>query len=194
MLDIMEKVDEKLLVEYGLELIRKYGFLMNEEEKQYFKENIDKIETDFLGFGNYYAMALKHMEENIEGKKTIVDIGCAWGLFSYMFRDYNYIGLDESTTTFFKYHDNFRYILGSFPDVVPEADGFMAVMSLGFNRRFSLNESNESFIQKLREAFQKYSFGFTHTAEWVEKVLELDFDRTTIVDGDDVFYYWRRKN
>ena len=43
----MEKVDEKLLVEYGLELIRKYGFLMNEEEKQYFKENIDKLKLIF---------------------------------------------------------------------------------------------------------------------------------------------------
>jgi cyclopropane fatty-acyl-phospholipid synthase-like methyltransferase len=87
MLDIIEKVDDELLDDNGLELIKQYGFFMDEEEKLYFNENIDRIETDSLGFGNYYAMALKYVKESLKGQHKIVDIGCAWGLFSYMFRE-----------------------------------------------------------------------------------------------------------
>ena len=194
MLNIIEEIDEKILNEYGLELIRKYGFFMDEKEKLYFKENIGKIETDFLGFGNYYAMALKYIRENLKGKHSIVDIGCAWGLFSYMFKDYDYIGLDESCNTFFKYHDNFKYIRGSFPDTAPEADMFMAIMSLGFNRNFHLNSDNPNFINKLRKVFNNYNFGLTNTADWVQEVLEIDFIKTEVRDGSDKLYFWEKKD
>lgn len=195
MLDVIEEIDKRILEEFGLELIDKYQLFMDEKEKEYYRENIGKIETDFLGFGNCYAMALKYIEENLEQNLDIVDLGCAWGLFSYMFRDYNYIGLDECCNTFFKYHNNCKYIRGSFPDTVPQADVFMAFMSLGYNRNFLLNATNIEFIKKLREAFLNYDFGFTDTEKWVERVIEIDFTKTEIRCGaTDRIYFWKKKD
>ena len=193
MLDVIENVEDNILIEYGLELIKKYEYFMKEEEKEYFIGNIGSIETDFLGFGNYYAMALKYIEENIFNVKTIVDIGCAWGLFSYMFKDYCYVGIDESCSTFFKYYDNFHYIRGNFPEIVPKGDIFIAFMSLGYNRQYHLGKTNMLFAKKVRDALKEYNFGFTNTDDWVEKILEIDFEKTIIRDNEDRVYFWSKK-
>lgn len=115
------------------------------------------------------------------------------GCFHTCLGNYDYIGLDECCNTFFKYHNNFEYVNGSFPDVAPKGDIFIAIMSLGFNRRFHLNKDNKDFIDNLRKAFQNYKMGLTHVADWVQEILEVDFAKTVIKDGSDILYFWKKK-
>ena len=172
--------NKKLLKEYGLELIEEYGFWPNKAEKTVIRNYLKTIETDFLGVGNHYAIALKHIKENLPDVKTVVDIGCAWGLQSYMFKDYDYVGIDlhiDSTTRdFCRCYPHHRFILGTFPFVSWSGDVFISSMSLGYDGSiFRGAPSQDAVEQLLVKTLDCFQYGFTVTEPWVERILEKYF-------------------
>jgi len=189
---LLEK-NRRLLEEYGLELVYDYGFWPNEKEEKVLRDFLKTIETDFLGFGNHYAVALKYIKEDLPDVKTIVDIGCAWGLQSYMFKDYDYIGLDayavREEKDFCKFYNHHRFVKGLFPFVCPTGDAFISSMSIGYDLSVFRNRNEAEVKEAMRKRFGEFRYGFTVTEKWVEELLQKEGFKGRNIGVGVVFWY-----
>jgi hypothetical protein len=194
----MNQEQRAFLVDLGIELVYDYGFQRTEDENKVFLQKKREIETDFWGFGNNYAIALKHIKENLPDVQRIVDIGCCWGVFSHMFKDYQYVGLEEEPTiwkndSFFKYYDHHQYVKGCFPFMNPGGDVFIASMSLGYGGEFYHNRDKKEVRQLFLEEISKFKYGYMKASEWVEELLEERFEGVSL-DSDTGMIFWKHKN
>ncbi len=185
------QVDRKYLVEYGLELLADYNLLPDEAEYQRLAAFVPTIETDFLGFGNTYALAVHHLA-GLAGVQTVVDIGCAWGLFSYLFRDYNYIGLEEYPLPFCRYYDHHRFIQGAFPFVSVPGDVFIASMSLGYGGRFYRENRDGSLNSLLLSELSRFRYGYYYGDPGILRLLSTIFDAIPIGPDNSRVYFLQR--
>lgn len=212
-------MNRDMLKEFGLELVYDYGFWRNPEEEFTYQNCLKKLTSSdagydgFDGFGNNYAMILKHMKKNLKDINTVVDLGCAWGIFSYMFKNYFYIGVEEDSLVFkndclFRYYDHHKFINEGFPDFNPGGDVFIASMSLGYGGMVSRNKDNAAFKEKFINEISKYKYGYTAVDSWVEgwiseafnkepiysKKIEVKLGEKVIQSFDDKLIFWSNKN
>ncbi|WCK57263.1 hypothetical protein PP175_29165 (plasmid) [Aneurinibacillus sp. Ricciae_BoGa-3] len=209
----MGQVDRAFLEEVGLELVYDYGLLRNEQETNIFKEKMNQIETDgFWGFGNNYALTLKHMKEHLPDVRTVVDIGCCWGVFSYMFKDYQYIGVEEDREIcekdlFIRYYPHHQYVAGGFPYANPGGDVFIASMSLGYGGTLYHQKDNPEVINLFLDEISRYKYGYIKADKWVEDLIAERFEkvetigkvkpvkiRNVIHNLGDYMGFWKRKD
>lgn len=183
------KHNRRLLREYALDLVLDYGFWPDKRESKIIRDFINTIETDFLGFHNNYAIAAKWVRENLPPGATIVDIGCCWGLQSYMFKGYEYIGLDRFNYGFCKVYDNHRFVCGVFPFVCPEGDVFICSMSLGYDDSIFRGRNREEVENLIAEKLGSFQYGFTVAPEWVNKLLAHQFVGECINASEKVIFW-----
>jgi len=173
-------------------LILDYGFWPSIGEMKQLLRFYKTIETDYPGFGNHYAIALKHIKDNLPDVKTIIDIGCAWGTQSYMFKDYNYIGLEGCPDKFFKIHPQHTFVIGWFPFVCPIGEVFISSMSLGYDFNIFNKRSPKEVGRKMIEQFKRFKYGFTKTEDWVEElILHAGFYSETI-NNQERIVFWQK--
>lgn len=105
--------------------------------------------NEFLFFEkDYLEYYVDIIERRIPSRK-VIDIGCENGIQSYIFEDYDYIGIDCIKHKWFR--DKGNYINGFFQDIDLNFDDSIVIsnMSLGYFNSWGNGISNEEIAEKL---------------------------------------------
>ena len=124
--------------------------LIRDELETYDYDDYDlPFPNEFLFFEkDYLEYYVDIIERRIPSRK-VIDIGCENGIQSYIFEDYDYIGIDCIKYKWFR--DKGNYINGFFQDIDLNFDDSIVIsnMSLGYFNSWGNGISNEEIAEKL---------------------------------------------
>lgn len=146
----------KVLKEYNGNLSIIYPLIKEEIENiDYPLEDIAFV-GEFCCFEDDYAVIRLNMHKRKLEKYPVLDIGCQMGFQSIMFQECNYNGIDVYEYKFFR--DKGNYKKETFPFINSSLNGKVVIsnMSLGFFNNEELGITNESIVDKLKEASYLY--------------------------------------
>ena len=138
---------------------------------------------EFLFFEDYYFRIIKHIKANqLDLKyKTVVDIGCQFGIQSVLFDEFRYIGINDHEMKFFTDDNiNARYAVETFPNISTGLKKRIVIscMSLGFFNNEKEGITDEKIAEKLAEADVLYLV----STEEVQSLLEPKFKTKEVID------------
>lgn len=135
------KLAQKLLEEYDGIHSMLYPILKNEIDSYRYSDHENPFPYEFLFFErDYLEYYLDILERKIPARQ-IIDIGCQNGFQSYIFEDFDYVGIDCVKHRWFR--DKGNYIHKYFSDIDMDLSDCIAIsnMSLGyFNKRDGISE------------------------------------------------------
>ena len=126
----MTREKAKTLLEISLHSERSsiYPLIKEEVKKMNLSENALPFPEEFLFFEpDYLSYYLDIIDRGLPTKR-IIDIGCDIGFQSYIFEDFEYIGIEPCSEKFFRDHGN--YIKGFFPDVDCDLSNSIVIANL----------------------------------------------------------------
>ena len=159
MLQDMEQKTQKMTPELARELLSKYDgnhsplypILKDEIDQYNYNDEDNPFPYEFLFFEDDY---LRYYLDIIDRKipcQSIVDIGCGIGFQSYIFEDFNYIGVDCIKSKWFR--DKGNYICDYFWNLDMDLSDKIVIsnMSIGYFNEWGEGITNEKLAERLKE-------------------------------------------
>lgn len=159
MLQDLEQITQKMTPQLAGELLSKYDgshsviYPVIKDEIDLYRYRNDELPFpyEFLFFEDDY---LQYYLDIIDRKipcRSIVDIGCEMGFQSYIFEDFNYIGIDCIKHKWFR--DKGNYICEFFWNLDMDLQDKIVIsnMSLGYFNEWGEGITNEKLAKRLKE-------------------------------------------
>ena len=124
--------------------------LIRDELETYDYDDYDlPFPNEFLFFEKDYLEYYVDIIERCIPSRKIIDIGCENGIQSYIFEDYDYIGIDCIKYKWFR--DRGNYINGFFQDIDLNLDDSIVIsnMSLGYFNSWGNGITDKEIAEKL---------------------------------------------
>lgn len=159
MIKDMERKTKKMTPELAKELLDKYDrnhsllfpILKDEIVAYNYSDYENPFPQEFLFFeDDYLKYYLDIVDRKIPSKK-VVDIGCQTGFQSYIFKDFDYIGIDCCKAKWFR--DKGNYINDYFWNLDMDLSDKIVIsnMSLGYFNEWDGGITDEELANKLKE-------------------------------------------
>lgn len=158
MIGTKEQKTPKMTQELARELLSKYDGnhsplypILKDEIDQYNYPLVDNpFPEEFLFFEDDYLRYYLDILERKIPSKTVVDIGCENGFQSYIFADFDYIGIDCIQYKWFR--DKGNYIESYFQDIDMDLSDKIVIsnMSLGYFNKWGKGITDEEIVNKLK--------------------------------------------
>lgn len=154
----MEQKILKMTPDLARELLSKYDGnysllypILKDEIDQYNYSLVDNpFPEEALFFEDDYLRYYLDILEREIPSKTVIDIGCQNGFQSYIFEDFDYIGIDCIQHKWFR--DKGNYIESYFQDIDMDLSDKIVIsnMSLGYFNKWGEGITDEEIVDKLK--------------------------------------------